>query len=201
MIRNIIFDLGNVLFSWKPEEYLKRNNYPSEKIEVLFSDIFRSEEWLLLDNGDLSIEEASERISSKSTLKKDEISLAFDQRIEILHPLENNINLLPKLKERGFRLYYLSNFEKDLFHEVQEIYNFFKLFDGGIISAEVRLSKPDTRIYKTLLKKYHLKSGESLFIDDLHDNVLGARESGIRAIHLDYPEKLSELIFNAIGQL
>jgi glucose-1-phosphatase len=199
MIRNIIFDLGNVLLNWKPAEYLKTKNYHSEKIEVLLNDVFNSEIWRQLDNGDFSLEEAINRISSKSILKKNEISLVFDQRIEILHPIENNVKLLPLLKKRGFSLYYLSNFPQDLFPEILRIHDFFRLFDGGIISAEVKLSKPDIRIYKMLLKKYNLKSEESLFIDDLHNNILGARETGITAIHLEDPEKLSEYIFDIIG--
>jgi FMN phosphatase YigB (HAD superfamily) len=199
MIRNIILDLGNVLLSWKPYEYFEKNNYPEAKIEVLLNDIFKSDEWLKLDNGDISIREAIEMIALKSSLNKNEIALVFDQRIEILHAIENNIKLLPLLKKRGFNLYYLSNFPMDIFPQVLRIHDFFRHFDGGFISAEVRLSKPDTRIYKAFLDKYQLKSEETLFIDDLDINVQGARESGITSIYLDNPEKLSEYIENIIG--
>jgi putative hydrolase of the HAD superfamily len=63
------------------------------------------------------------------------------------------------------------------------------------------LSKPDIRIYEALLDKYQLKPAESLFIDDLNINVLGAKKTGMIAIHLDQPEKLSVYIENFIGLL
>jgi HAD superfamily hydrolase (TIGR01509 family) len=199
MIRNIIFDLGNVLLSWKPSEYLQKQNYSEQKTTIILNDIFRSEEWWHLDNGDMTTRQAIDKIALKSTLEREEITLVFKKRMEILYPLEGNVKLLPLLKKRGINLYFLSNFPKDLFEEVLRVHDFFKYFDGGIISSHMRLSKPDIRIYIALLDKYHLRPDETLFFDDLIINVLGARESGITAIHLDHPEKLSEYIENIIG--
>jgi HAD superfamily hydrolase (TIGR01509 family) len=201
MIRNIIFDLGNVLLSWDPAEYLKKHNYQEQKAQIILNDIFRSDEWWHLDNGDITTLEAIDKIALKSTLNKDEIALVFNKRMEILYPLKNNIRLLPLLKKRGISLYYLSNFPKDLFEEVIRIHDFFKYFDGGIISSHARLSKPDIDIYKILLDKYQLTPDETLFFDDLNINVLGAKKTGIIAIHLDHSEKLSVYIENIIGLL
>jgi HAD superfamily hydrolase (TIGR01509 family) len=201
MIRNIIFDLGNVLFSWNPSEYLGKKNYSEKETEVILDDIFRSEEWRHLDNGDISTVEAIEKIASKSTLNKDLITLIFNERMEILYPLDVNINLLPLLKKRGFRLFFLSNFPADLFEIVRKDFSFFQLFDGGIISSHVKLSKPDIRIYKKLLSRYKLNPEESVFFDDLNINILGAREAGMTAIHLDHPGKLSEYIEKCIRNI
>ena len=199
MIRNIIFDLGNVLLSWKPDEYLETTEYSKEEIPIILDDIFRSNEWLKLDNGDLTVKEAIDIIASKSRLDRALIEQVFEKRIEILHPLTENVKLLPGLKKRGYKLYYLSNFPKDLFQPVLDRNDFFSYFDGGIISADLRLSKPDVRIFKTLLDKYTLKAEESLFIDDLHPNILGARESGIKSIHLDHHHKLDRYIKEVLG--
>jgi len=79
-----------------------------------------------------------------------------------MFPLDDNVRLLPELKKHGFRLYYLSNFPLDSFEEVKNDYFFFRYFDGGIISAEVKLSKPDIRIYRHILNKYGLKAEESV---------------------------------------
>jgi HAD superfamily hydrolase (TIGR01509 family) len=199
MIRNIIFDLGNVLLSWKPDEYLETTEYSKKEITIILDDIFRSNEWLKLDNGDLTVKEAIDIISTKSSLNRALIERVFENRIEILHPLTDNVKLLPVLKKRGYRLYYLSNFPKDLFQPVLDRNDFFSFFDGGLISADLRLSKPDVRIFKTLLDKYKLKSEESLFIDDLHANIMGARESGIKSIHLDHHHMLGEYIKEILG--
>jgi putative hydrolase of the HAD superfamily len=113
MIKNIIFDLGNVLVSFKPAEYLEDKEEGRTR-DLILTDIFGSHEWLMLDNGDITTDEAVERISLRSSLKKDKIADIFNRRFQILQPIESNIKVLPELKKEGFRLYYLSN------QEVQE---------------------------------------------------------------------------------
>ena len=54
MIKNIVFDLGNVLISFKPSEYFDNKNYPETVKAKILSDIFGSKEWLRLDNGDIT---------------------------------------------------------------------------------------------------------------------------------------------------
>jgi putative hydrolase of the HAD superfamily len=190
MIRNIVFDLGNVLISFRPAEYLKRNNYPEKTRQRILNDIFLSPEWLMLDDGKISPEEAVDSIARKSSLKREEIALVFNKRTEIMFPIERNARLLPGLKKRGFRLYYLSNFPLDIFDEIKNSYLFFKYFDGGIISSEVKYSKPGIEIYKIFFEKYKLKPEESLFIDDIEANVRSAELIGMKCIHLSCTDSL-----------
>ena len=182
MIRNIVFDLGNVLISFRPAEYLDKKEYSSEEKARILNDIFNSSEWLLLDNGDITLAEAIESIAAKSSLSREEIAHIFNLRTELMTPLDQNTDLLPELKKRGFRLFFLSNFPIDIFHEIKTGYNFFNYFDGGVISAEVRFSKPDSRIYQVLLEKYSLLPQESLFIDDLEVNVKAAEKIGMKGL-------------------
>jgi len=182
MIRNIIFDLGNVLISFIPSEYLKNKNYPPNIRNTIINDIFHSEEWKKLDNGDITVSEAIDTISVKSALKREEIALVFNLRAEIMFPLDDNVRLLPELKKQGFRLYYLSNFPLDTFEEIKSGYYFFKYFDGGIISSEVKLSKPDIRIYKFLLDQFGLIPEECLYIDDMEENVRASEIAGMSGL-------------------
>jgi putative hydrolase of the HAD superfamily len=182
MIRNIIFDLGNVLISFIPSEYLKKKNYPPNIRNTILNDIFHSEEWKKLDNGDITVPEAIDTISMKSALKREEIALVFNLRPEIMFPLDDNVRLLPELKKQGFRLYYLSNFPLDIFEEIKSGYYFFKYFDGGIISSEVKLSKPDIRIFKFLLDHFALIPEECLYIDDMEENVRGSELAGMSGL-------------------
>lgn len=180
MIKNIIFDLGNVLISFKPSEYLDKMEFDEDFKQRALTYIFGSQEWLKLDNGDLTLGEAIESIARKSPLKRHEIARIFDLRIEMMFPLEKNAEMLPELKNKGFMLYYLSNFPIDIFDEIKNRYNFFNCFAGGIISAEVRYSKPDRKIYESLLQKYMLRPEECLFIDDIEANVIGAESVGMK---------------------
>lgn len=196
MIRNLIFDLGNVLLSWKPEEYFTRNGYTAEETSVIYNNIFRSLEWRLLDNGDISIEEAIDRIAERTTMKKHEIRSVFDSRLRILLPLDPTVKMLPGLKKQGFKLYFLSNFPDDIFDEIFSRYEFFKYFDGGIISARAKASKPDRKIYEILMEKYSLKPEECLFADDSLLNVKGAENAGMQALHVEDPAALPGQLMN-----
>jgi HAD superfamily hydrolase (TIGR01509 family) len=194
MIKNIIFDLGNVLISFRPNDFLDKMGYASEAKTIIINDIFKSPEWQLLDKGSLTTPEAIEKISIRSSLKRNDIAAIFNLRTKIMYPINRNINLLPALKERGFKLYFLSNFPEDIFDEVFQEYEFFKFFDGGIISAKVKCSKPDIRIFEILMNKYFLVAEECLFIDDIEINASAARLAGIRSICASESTDLSELI-------
>ncbi len=192
MLKNVVFDLGNVLLSFRPAEYLQKLNYTESFRLSVLSDIFASNEWQLLDDGAMTVSEAIDSILPKTSLTRDEIVHIFDLRTEILHPLEKNIKLLPELKKHGFRLYYLSNFPIDIFPEVRNQYQFFSYFDGGIISAEVKFSKPGTQIYKILLDKYNLSAAECLYIDDLEPNVLTSEAIGMTGFFTEASHDISD---------
>jgi glucose-1-phosphatase len=194
MIKNVIFDLGNVLISFIPSEYLKKKNYPSNIRNTIINDIFHSEEWKKLDNGDITVSEAIDSITLKSALKREEIALVFNFRTDIMFPLDDNVRLLPELKKQGFKLYYLSNFPLDSFEEVKNDYYFFRYFDGGIISSEVKLSKPDIRIFRYILNKYGLKPHECIYIDDIEENVNASESTGMKGLLTYGSPKISAVL-------
>lgn len=198
MIRNIVFDLGNVLLSFRPSEYLQKKDYAPEIRDVILRDIFGSQEWLMIDNGDLTTVEAIDIISQRSSLKREEIALIFNKRTDIMFPLETNIRLLPELRKRGFKLYYLSNFPSDIFDEVKNEYPFFRYFDGGLISAEVKYSKPDIRIFQILFEKYGLIPEESFYIDDIETNVRVAEFLGMKGLVTFGSDDISEKLFEML---
>ena len=201
MIKNIIFDFGNVLINFKPKEYLKKKGYSEEMEEKILADIFYSPEWLALDNGDITLTQAIESIAKHSSLNKNDIAKIFDMRIDLLFPLERNVELLSKLKQEGYKLYYLSNLTADIFSEFQSCYPFFSLFDGGIISSHVRVSKPNEAIYRLLIDKYSLVAGESLFLDDLEVNIKAAEKIGMKGLTTYGSEDVEPLLRKTLDQL
>jgi FMN phosphatase YigB (HAD superfamily) len=200
MIKNVIFDLGNVLISFRPEEYFHNNGYEEEVKKAILNDVINSREWMLLDNGDITIMEAIEMISETSSLKKEEIASVFNLRTKIMYPIIRNAKLLPALKKRGLSLYFLSNFASDIFDEVQRGYRFFKFFDGGIISSRVKISKPDKRIFEILMDKYSLVADDCLFIDDVELNARAAISVGMKSIWVSDSLDLSEQIEREINK-
>ena len=199
MIKNIVFDLGNVLISFRPSEYFDKKKYPENIKAKILSDIFGSKEWHMLDNGMINTSQAIDSIAAYSSLKKEEIAHIFNLRSDLLYPLDENVRLLPELKKQGLRLFFLSNFPLDLFEEVKTGYYFFKYFDGGVISAEAKISKPDSRIYDILLKKYSLMPEECLYIDDIEINVKAGEAAGMKGLVTFGSPEISKEIEKALA--
>ena len=192
-MKNIIFDLGNVLILFDPMKYVNEN-VSSEKREKFLNVVFNSSEWLDLDKGTLSYEDAKKIFKDRLKDCGKEVDGLFEDNLYgMLKPIEKNVKILEKLKEK-YKLYILSNFHKDSFETISSRYNFFNYFDGGIVSAYHNCIKPDEKIYKLLIDKYNINPTETLFIDDLEKNILKAQELGIKTIHLiDYTKLEEEL--------
>ena len=183
MIRNIIFDLGNVLFSFRPDEFLLRFTEDRDTVSFFMQNIIRSKTWLKLDRGTLSIEAARIYFLEQFSEKKYIINPFFDEWMDMLIPIEKNVQILKDLNGKGFKCYYLSNYIKEAFHFVYKKYDFFSYFNGGIISALVKAIKPESKIYSILLEKYELIPEECVFIDDVIGFLRPARKLGFTTIH------------------
>ncbi|MBB6624590.1 HAD family hydrolase [Clostridium gasigenes] len=189
MCRNIIFDIGNVLLDFNPKEYLK-SKMKEDKVDYVHKEIFESEEWIMLDRGTILEEEAIKIITSRSNGNEELIKIAFEKWYDILNPIEKTVDILKKLKESGYKVYYLSNFHLKAFEHVTSKYNFFNIFDGGVVSYEEKIIKPEKEIYNKIIEKYKLNVNESIFIDDMECNINKAREVGFKTILFKNPEEL-----------
>ncbi len=194
MIRNIVFDFGQVLINFQPEGYL-RGLFPHHpQIGLLQTAIFGSPEWVMLDRGVIDQPEAQLRLTNQHPHFKEEITAAFANWFEMLTPIEANVALLPQIKEQGYGLYVISNFHGAAYEYIEERYDWLKLFDGMILSYQHQVLKPEPRIYRELLERYQLRGEECLFIDDVSANVEGARQTGIKAIHYQSPAQLFSVL-------
>lgn len=181
-IKNIIFDLGNVLLNYNPEEYLKTKITEADKISEVHNQVFQSDEWALLDRGTLTEREAITVLCNRNANNSELIKLAFDNWYDLLTPIEASVEILKQLKEQHYNVYFLSNFHLHAFEIVTKKYDFFNIFDGGVVSYEEKMIKPEENIYKRILEKYNLKPEESIFIDDVQANVEGAKKLNINTI-------------------
>ncbi|MFP4021759.1 MAG: HAD family hydrolase [Halanaerobium sp.] len=192
MIKNIVFDLGNVLLDFDPESYLEKLGYRGDLKDKLKKEIFESEEWLQLDRGIISQAEAVKKWQNRNPALKDEIANVMAEWEKILTLKKETAEILEFLAAEDYLLYILSNFHQKAFEYVSSEYDFFNYFDGQIISAEVGMIKPEAEIYEHLLNKFNLKSEETLFIDDSKENIKAALKKGIRVIHFTNAESLEE---------
>lgn len=190
MYKNVIFDLGNVLLNFKPEEYLKTRIIEADKVSEVYKAIFRSEEWIMLDRGTLTEEEAKGIFVKNNSIIGNLIELALENWYEMLTPIEGTVDILKGLKNADYKVYFLSNYHLLAFEYVTKQYDFFKLFDGGIVSYKEKLIKPEEDIYKRIIEEYCIKPEESIFIDDSQANIEGAEKLHFKTILFENPEDL-----------
>jgi 2-haloacid dehalogenase len=96
--------------------------------------------------------------------------------------IQPTVDVLADVRASGVPTYALSNWSAETFPAARPRYPFLEWFDGIVISGEVRVAKPDRRIYEALLERYELEPGSIVFIDDVAENVDAARALGIRSI-------------------
>jgi 2-haloacid dehalogenase len=105
-------------------------------------------------------------------------------------PIQATVDLLQELKAAGYPLYALSNWAEEKYAIVRPRYDFFALFDGVLLSSQVRLLKPDPRIFRLFLERIGRQAETCVYIDDTLENVVAARGLGFQAIHFQSGKKL-----------
>lgn len=182
-IRNIVFDLGGVLLEWKPDQILALL-YPEEReIQALVKkEVLQHPDWLALDKGTLSEEEAIRRFQQRTERPLAEMKRLMDTVRETLIPIQPTFALLEELLKEGINIYCVSNMQIEVFAYLQKKYDFWDKFKGLVISAHVQMVKPDAEIFHHLFSRYELAPAESIFIDDHPPNVASARQLKMQAI-------------------
>lgn len=182
-ITTVVFDIGNVLLKWDPEKIFKRlferDDFNSHPLKIVIGN----EIWLGMDRGTLSKEEAI-TLFSKSFPRDSKIIAEFIEAVpDHVEPYPAGIECAKECKNRGLTILLLSNFPEYAYKKVRKKHSFFSIFDGEIISYQVKMLKPEKEIYTTLISNFNLIPGKTLFIDDREENITGAREAGIKGIH------------------
>lgn len=189
MIKNIIFDIGNVLLDFKPAVYFKDVECGDE----VCYHIFHSPYWKEYDLGTKSLSEVKDILIREKPEYQSQIEEILSRWTEVLTQ-RKTMKHIKLLSEKGYHIYLLSNLSCDAADYIKERYDLFDQVDGYVLSCDVNYIKPDTKIYQILLDNYHLKPHESVFLDDLKDNVESARALGMYGIQVvDEDKSLKEL--------
>ena len=171
MIKNIVFDMGNVILRWDPHYIASKLSNDSLEQEVIERELFASKQWQKLDQGLLTAEEALKELKTDNPQL---IRHALLHWYDYFEPFAEMVALVKELKEQGYHIYLLSNCSLQFDDYYQNI-EAFKYFDDFYISARYQLLKPDLEIFKHFLSKFNLKAEECIFIDDIKANVEGAK--------------------------
>ena len=182
MIRNIIFDLGNVIIKYNQEQIINNFTKKEEEIKYIYNEIFHAPEWELMDLGNITNDEAIEVINKRNEFKYQKLTDNFLHEWYKEQEINRDIvEIAKKLKRNGYKLFVLSNMA-NLTYEYFKKDEFFSLCTGIIISAHEHLIKPDEKVFRLLLDRYNLNAEECLFIDDdpSGENYKTANKMGIK---------------------
>lgn len=178
---SVVFDVGNVLLSWNPGSIL-RDHLPAGADHDRFRrDVFDHADWVDMDRGALDDEEAILRFRERTGAPADLLRRIVDASKATLTPIPDSLALLEELHRERVKLYVLSNMSHATWDYLRPRHAFWSRFDGIVISAQVRLVKPDAAIYRHLLGQWSLAPEETVFLDDRPENVKAARELRIKA--------------------
>jgi len=199
-VRNVVFDFGGVLVRWRPLEIIE-SFYADEPLRQRVRElIFEHPDWLEMDRGTLSDAAAVERFAARVARPESEMQALLAHVKDSLTPLPETVAIVERLKNRGIPLYGLSNMAASTFAHLRERHAVWDHFTGIVISAEVKLVKPDPRIFEHLCACYGLDPVETVFIDDHRPNVEAAARQGFHTIHFSDAASCREQIESHLGR-
>ena len=179
---NVIFDLGGVVLNWEPKKLLM-DFFPDKILrDKIETELLKHKDWAELDRGTLNYKNAIERASVRIDISKAEIGRFLNEILERLTLKQDTMELINELKRGKHKLYILSNLPYETAEYLEKRYSFWDMFDGIVFSGRVNLIKPAPEIYQYILKKFNLVPKETVFLDDLKDNVDAAVIEGINGI-------------------
>jgi putative hydrolase of the HAD superfamily len=197
---NYIFDLGAVLFTWRPQhlvlEAFPKRVHTAMDAAHLAHAIFGHEDWLDFDRGTREIGEVTERTALRLSLDLEDLGRLLYGIGDGLIPIDGTVQILNGLRQKRLAgdgvdgLYFLSNMSRPFARVLEQKHAFMGWFDGGVFSADVGLIKPEPAIYQHVQERFGLVPQNITFIDDMHYNVDAARLQGWRGIQFMDPVQL-----------
>ena len=186
---NIVFDLGGVVFHWRPDVIAKRVFDDPDTQSLVKTHIFQHDDWVALDRGTISLDRAVAQGASRTGLPNSEVKRLMDEVPRSLTPVPGTADLIRSVKEANNNLYVLSNMQFASIDYLQKKHDIWDLFDGIVISCHINKVKPERAIYEHLLEEHQLQAHETVFIDDMNENLTAAAKLGIRTIRFIDPDQ------------
>ena len=192
ILKNLVFDMGNVLIEWNSEKILKAITEDIHLQDLLRKEVFETGLWVETDEGVKTREEVIEIVTGK---------LGEDYRNEITQLLRywyKYVDVFTKVQDRiielsksGYSIYILSNTAFTFYDLVKEGYlPATSVAKGMVLSCEEKVLKPDEKIYNILLERYNLDPHDTMFFDDLPENIWGAARCGINGFVVENEREL-----------
>ena len=201
MRKEVVFDLGGVVFRWQPLVLLQElfpRQVTSEAVARewaghIFQTFHPEADWALFDLGQIEPEPLAQRIAARTGLAESDLLRLMHGIPAHLQPIQGTVDLIHDLKAQGHRLYFLSNMPAGYADHLVRVNPFFSQFEDGIFSAHVQQIKPLPGIFATAQARWPLQ-GQPVFIDDVQHNIDAAEQHGWQGIRFETPEQVRAVL-------
>lgn len=180
MINTVVFDLGKVLVAFDWEQYLTSFDYDEHTYEAIADAVFRNDDWEYGDTGAVNGEEWLTLFIANAPNYEQEIRCVYESLGECIYPYAYTSDWVGTYRDKGYRVFYLSNYSQGLYEKTKAQLSFLDMFDGGVFSFLEKCIKPDYEIYKKLIERYAIVPEETLFFDDRKENIQAAKKLGFQ---------------------
>ncbi len=189
-ITTVVFDVGKVLFEWDLRYLFAKLIADKAELEYFVTHVVSPEWHFQHDAGRPLVEMTAERIAlyPKYENEIDAYRTRFNETIP--GPVTGSLEIVHELAARAVPLFAITNFGAEFWEMFRPTQPIFDHFGDIVVSGVEKMVKPDPDIYALALRRFGLKPGEAIFIDDNHDNVVSARANGFAAHHFTDAEKL-----------
>ena len=191
---NIVFDLGGVVFNWQPDAIIRSVFEDSVTQALVRVEIFEHPDWVDLDRGTITLDKAIDRGVTRTGLPRQDVERLLNEVPRFLTPVEETIELIRTLRDTNNRLFVLSNMHLASIRYLEQKHNIWDMFDGIVISSRIRKVKPEIEIYDHLLTTHQLIATETIFIDDMSENLAAASSIGIQTIRFVGPSQCRQAL-------
>ncbi len=199
MIKNIVFDIGNVLVKFGWHDFIENLGYTGAMLERIADATVRDPLWNEIDRGVMTEEEILAGFIKNDPEIEEELRIFYRNFSGMLVEFDYAKDWICELKNAGFKVYCLSNMSHKAVRECTEVFDFLPLLDGYVLSCDINCCKPEKEIYDFLFNKYDLAAAECVFIDDLEANIEAAKRIGMEGIIFTDKESASKQI-EALGK-
>lgn len=193
---NIVFDLGGVVFNWQPDTIISRVFEDSKTQALVRAEIFGHADWVELDRGTLAMDRAIDQGALRTGLPRRDIEKLLNEVPRSLTPIQETIELIHSLRDSDNKLFILSNMQFASIAYLEETHSIWDMFDGIVISCRIQKVKPEIEIYEHLLAVHQLNAVETVFIDDMSENLVAAASIGIQTIRFLNPGQCRQELVN-----
>ena len=182
MIKNIVFDLGNVILKGFPADVLNIIDLNDDERKIVKEKFFSN--WNKLDMGNESLQEHYLRSKIPISLRQESTQKIIDY-YKYREFNTDLIKLIQELKREKYNVYILSNNNSEASEYLRKL-QLFESIDGWVVSCDYHIIKPDKKIYEILFEKYNLNPNECYFIDDKKINIEVGKSLGMNGYVINY---------------